>query len=189
MFRTPFAGQGRGSPAPAGSFLLPCWSSWSCWPSCCCRACCAGGGSTSYRTVVTASIVQAEADRPANMGKVARVIGNRLAHHMPLQMDSTINYALGRSTLRTSHADTRTKSPYNTYRYQGLPPTPIDNPGAEALKAAGAPPAGDWRYFVTVKPGDTRFTGDYQEHLRNVREFNERQRSTGSGGKSGGGRA
>ncbi|MGW1971665.1 endolytic transglycosylase MltG, partial [Streptomyces tubercidicus] len=94
----------------------------------------AADGSTSYRTVVIASIVQAEADRPADMGKVARVIDNRLAHHMPLQMDSTINYALGRSTLRTSHADTRTKNPYNTYRYQGLPPTPIDNPGAEALK-------------------------------------------------------
>ncbi|MEU8681273.1 endolytic transglycosylase MltG [Streptomyces sp. NPDC048611] len=137
---------------------------------------------TSYRTVLIASIVQAEADRPADMGKVARVIDNRLAHGMPLQMDSTINYALGRSTLRTSHADTRTKSPYNTYRYPGLPPTPIDNPGADALKAAGAPPAGDWLYFVTVKPGDTRFTADYQEHLRNVREFNERQRSSGNGG-------
>ncbi|WP_411134518.1 endolytic transglycosylase MltG [Streptomyces sp. C10] len=136
---------------------------------------------TSYRTVLIASIVQAEADRPADMGKVARVIDNRLAHRMPLQMDSTINYALGRSTLHTSHADTRTKSPYNTYRYPGLPPTPIDNPGADALKAAGAPPAGDWLYFVTVKPGDTRFTADYQEHLRNVREFNARQRSAGSG--------
>ncbi|MEU3988130.1 endolytic transglycosylase MltG [Streptomyces platensis] len=133
----------------------------------------AADGVSSYRTVLIASIVQAEADRPADMGRVARVIDNRLAHPMPLQMDSTINYALGRSTLHTSHADTRTKSPYNTYRYQGLPPTPIGNPGADALKAAGAPPAGDWLYFVTVKPGDTRFTADYQKHLRNVREFNE----------------
>ncbi|WP_326619613.1 endolytic transglycosylase MltG [Streptomyces decoyicus] len=142
----------------------------------------ADDGIASYRTVIIASIVQAEADRPADMGKVARVIDNRLAHHMPLQMDSTINYALGRSTLHTSHADTRTKSPYNTYRHQGLPPTPIDNPGADALKAAGAPPAGDWLYFVTVKPGDTRFTADYQEHLRNVQEFNDRQKGAASGG-------
>jgi len=147
----------------------------------------AADGIGSYRTVVIASIVQAEADRPADMGKVARVIDNRLAHHMPLQMDSTINYALGRSTLHTTHADTRTKNPYNTYRYPGLPPTPIDNPGADALKAAGAPPAGDWLYFVTVKPGDTRFTADYQEHLRNVREFNSRQQGAGSGGSSSGG--
>ncbi|MGD3105231.1 endolytic transglycosylase MltG [Streptomyces sp. YGL11-2] len=138
----------------------------------------AGDGITAYRTVVIASIVQAEADSPADMGKVARVIENRLAKHMPLQMDSTINYALGRSTLHTSHSDTRTESPYNTYRNEGLPPTPIDNPGADALKAASAPPAGDWLYFVTVKPGDTRFTANYQEHLRNVREFNNQQKHT-----------
>ncbi|MEW1673584.1 endolytic transglycosylase MltG [Streptomyces noursei] len=142
---------------------------------------------TSYRTVVIASIVQAEADRPADMGKVARVIDNRLARNMPLQMDSTINYALGRSTLRTSHADTRTNSPYNTYKFQGLPPTPIDNPGADALKAAAAPPAGDWLYFVTVKPGDTRFTADYRQHLRNVQEFNNSQKDTAAGDTSAGG--
>ncbi|GCB92385.1 endolytic transglycosylase MltG [Streptomyces noursei] len=142
---------------------------------------------TSYRTVVIASIVQAEADRPADMGKVARVIDNRLARNMPLQMDSTINYALGRSTLRTSHADTRTNSPYNTYKFQGLPPTPIDNPGADALKAAATPPAGDWLYFVTVKPGDTRFTADYREHLRNVQEFNNSQKDTAAGDTSAGG--
>ncbi|PJJ03261.1 UPF0755 protein [Streptomyces sp. 2333.5] len=149
----------------------------------------ADDGISSYRTVVIASIVQAEADRPADMGKVARVITNRLAHHMPLQMDSTLNYALHRSTLRTSHADTRLHSPYNTYRNQGLPPTPIDSPGADALKAAGAPPAGDWLYFVTVTPGDTRFTADYQEHLRNVQEFNDRQRSVARGGGAAQGRS
>ncbi|MFF7228937.1 MULTISPECIES: endolytic transglycosylase MltG [Streptomyces] len=149
----------------------------------------ADDGISSYRTVVIASIVQAEADRPADMGKVARVITNRLAHHMPLQMDSTLNYALHRSTLHTSHADTRLHSPYNTYRNQGLPPTPIDSPGADALKAAGAPPAGDWLYFVTVTPGDTRFTADYQEHLRNVQEFNDRQRSAARGGGAAQGRS
>ncbi|TJZ50256.1 endolytic transglycosylase MltG [Streptomyces piniterrae] len=142
----------------------------------------AADGIASYRTVVIASIVQAEADRPGDMGKVARVISNRIAQNMPLQMDSTINYALGRSTLNTSHSDTKTDSPYNTYRHEGLPPTPIDNPGADALKAAGAPPKGDWLYFVTVKPGDTRFTASYQEHLKNVREFNDQQKSAGGDG-------
>ncbi|KUL40401.1 aminodeoxychorismate lyase [Streptomyces sp. NRRL F-4489] len=145
----------------------------------------AADGITDYRTVVIASIVQAEADRPADMGKVARVIDNRLARNMPLQMDSTLNYALGRSTLRTTHADTRTDSPYNTYKAAGLPPTPIDNPGAEALKAAAAPPPGDWLYFVTVKPGDTRFTADYQEHLRNVRDFNAEQKNSAAAGPTG----
>ncbi|ORT60828.1 endolytic transglycosylase MltG [Streptomyces sp. CB03238] len=130
-------------------------------------------GVSLYQTVTIASIVQAEADTPEDMGKVARVVHNRLAQGMALQMDSTLNYGLGRSTLDTSHADTRMDNPYNTYNRQGLPPTPIANPGEQAMRAAVAPPPGDWLYFVTVQPGDTRFTADYQEHQRNVREFNE----------------
>ncbi|MGA4799846.1 endolytic transglycosylase MltG [Streptomyces lavendulocolor] len=129
-------------------------------------------GVNLYQTVTIASIVQAEADTPEDMGKVARVIHNRLAQGMTLQMDSTLNYGLGRSTLDTSHADTRMDNPYNTYNRQGLPPTPIDNPGEQAMHAAIDPPPGDWLYFVTVRPGDTRFTADYGEHQRNVEEFN-----------------
>ncbi|QGV81865.1 endolytic transglycosylase MltG [Streptomyces ficellus] len=130
-----------------------------------------------YQTVNIASIVQAEADTPEDMGKVARVIHNRLAQGMALQMDSTLNYGLGRSTLDTSHSDTRMDNPYNTYNRQGLPPTPIANPGEQAMRAAVDPPAGDWLYFVTVRPGDTRFTADYGEHQRNVQEFNAQRAS------------
>lgn len=86
-------------------------------------------GMTVYQTVTIASIVQAEADTAADMGRVARVVHNRLAQDMPLQMDSTLNYALNRSTLDTTHSDTKTESPYNTYESRGLPPTPIGNPG------------------------------------------------------------
>lgn len=130
-----------------------------------------------YQAVTIASLVQAEAATEADMGKVARVIFNRLERGMPLQMDSTLNYALNRSTLNTTAADTRIKSPYNSYQRMGLPPTPIDNPGEDAMRAAINPTPGDWLYFVTVKPGDTRFTADYQEHQRNVAEFNARQKS------------
>ncbi|NEE28173.1 endolytic transglycosylase MltG, partial [Streptomyces sp. SID7982] len=118
------------------------------------------------------SIVQAEADTPADMGKVARVVYNRLLKDMPLQMDSTINYALKRSTLDTTTADTQLDSPYNSYRIKGLPPTPIGNPGEEALRAAVRPTPGPWLYFVTVGPGDTRFTDSYDEQQKNVEEFN-----------------
>ncbi|WP_328766441.1 endolytic transglycosylase MltG [Streptomyces sp. NBC_00286] len=130
-----------------------------------------------YQTVTVASMVQAEADTKADMGKVARVIYNRLARGMPLQMDSTINYALNRSTLRTSERATKLNSPYNTYQRMGLPPTPIANPGEDAMRAAVSPPQGDWLYFVTVKPGDTRFTDDYAEHQKNVAEFNRNRQS------------
>ncbi|MFI0239174.1 endolytic transglycosylase MltG [Streptomyces sp. NPDC016845] len=142
----------------------------------------ASGAPTSvnpYQTVTVASIVEAEADNEEDMGRVARVIYNRLGHGMPLQMDSTINYALNRSTLDTSHQDTKADSPYNTYARKGLPPSPISNPGDTALKAATRPTRGDWLYFVTVKPGDTRFTSDYAEQQRNVAEFNKEQGNTG----------
>lgn len=129
-------------------------------------------GVTVYQTVTIASIVQAEAATAADMAKVARVVHNRLARDMPLQMDSTLNYALNRSTLDTTHSDLRTETPYNTYASKGLPPTPIGNPGQQATDAAINPARGDWLYFVTVAPGDTRFTADYAEHRRNVEEFN-----------------
>ncbi|MCX5002112.1 endolytic transglycosylase MltG [Streptomyces sp. NBC_00638] len=130
-----------------------------------------------YQAVTIASIVQAEAATKADMGKVARVVFNRLERGMPLQMDSTINYALNRSTLSTSQDDTRINSPYNSYQRMGLPPTPIANPGEEAMRVAINPPPGDWLYFVTVKPGDTRFTASYEEHQRNVAEFNRNHHS------------
>lgn len=139
------------------------------------------GGVTVYQAVNIASIVQAEADTPKDMGRVARVIYNRLAKGMPLQMDSTLNYALNRSTLDTTAADTKIDSPYNSYERPGLPPTPIDNPGEQAMHAAINPTPGNWLYFVTVAPGDTRFTAGYREHRRNVERFNANRSSGGSG--------
>lgn len=130
-----------------------------------------------YQALTIASIIQAEAATKADMGKVSRVIYNRLERGMPLQMDSTLNYALGRSTLTTTKADTKLDSPYNSYERMGLPPTPIANPGQEAMRAAINPVPGDWLYFVTVKPGDTRFTSDHEQHQRNVEEFNRNHRA------------
>ncbi|MFE4354912.1 MULTISPECIES: endolytic transglycosylase MltG [Streptomycetaceae] len=129
-------------------------------------------GQSVYGLITVASMVQGEADNTEDMGKVARVIYNRLAKGMPLQLDSTINYALGRSTLNTSVTDTRLDSPYNTYLHAGLPPSPISNPGRQAIMAALDPTPGDWLYFVTVKPGDTRFTDSFDVQQRNVAEFN-----------------
>ncbi|WP_369184509.1 endolytic transglycosylase MltG [Streptomyces sp. Y1] len=129
-------------------------------------------GQSLYGLVTVASMVQGEADNTEDMGRVARVIYNRLAKGMPLQLDSTINYALGRSTLNTTVTETKLDSPYNTYLHAGLPPTPISNPGRQAIMAALDPTPGDWLYFVTVKPGDTRFTDSFEVQQRNVAEFN-----------------
>ncbi|MFJ4679863.1 endolytic transglycosylase MltG [Kitasatospora sp. NPDC088783] len=129
-------------------------------------------GVSPYGLLAVASLAQAEADNPEDMARVARVVYNRLAKKMPLQLDSTINYALGRSTLTTTQDDTRLDSPFNTYAHPGLPPTPIGNPGRDALRAALHPADGDWLYFVTVRPGDTRFTDSEEQQRKNVDEFN-----------------
>ncbi|NRQ32069.1 endolytic transglycosylase MltG [Nonomuraea sp. NN258] len=109
---------------------------------------------TPYEIVTIASIVQAEAGRPEDMPKIARVIYNRLAHQpeMKLKMDSTVFYGLGEKGTAATFAQLQSKSKYNTYMYYGLPPGPISNPGDHALKAALHPAKGDWLFFVATDP-------------------------------------
>ena len=121
-------------------------------------------GKLSTKQLVTvASLVQAEGDAK-DFAKISRVIRNRLAIGMPLQLDSTVHYLKNtRGQIFLSNKSTKLKSPYNTYQNYGLPPAPIGNPGLAALKAAIAPADGDWLFFITVAPGDTRFTKSFSE--------------------------
>jgi len=110
-----------------------------------------------------ASIVQAEADEK-DFGKVSQVILNRLKIGMPLQMDSTVHFVKKvRGQIFLSSQSTLLNSPYNTYRKYGLPPGPIGSPGISAMSATLNPTVGDWLYFITVAPGDTRFTKSNDE--------------------------
>nr|WP_243851441.1 endolytic transglycosylase MltG [Modestobacter marinus] len=127
-------------------------------------------------TVLTkASLVQAEAGSIEDMGKVARVLENRLADGMPLQLDTTVNYANDKAGITTSAEDRANPSLYNTYVHPGLPPGAINNPGEEALRAVLAPTPGDWRFFVVVDPdtGETRFAATGAEHQQNVLLFQQ----------------
>ena len=123
-------------------------------------------GLSPRQAVIVGSLVQAEVAE-ADFGKAARVVYNRLNQGMPLQFDSTVNYALGSDDLTLDNDQLGVDSPYNTYANPGLPPGPINSPGEAALEAALNPPAGDWVYFVAVAPGsaETRFTADYAEFL------------------------
>ncbi|RBY89057.1 endolytic transglycosylase MltG [Blastococcus sp. TBT05-19] len=125
--------------------------------------------------ITKASIVQAEAAGAEDMAKVARVLENRLADGMPLQLDTTVNYANGKGGITTTAADRANPSEYNTYVHTGLPPGAISNPGEDALRAVLAPAEGDWRFFVVVDPdtGDTRFAATKAEHDRNVLLFRQ----------------
>ena len=125
----------------------------------------AAGKYSPLELLTIASIVQAEGDT-ADFAKVSRVIFNRLEISMPLQMDSTVNYLKKqRGDIFVNTSSTLIKSPYNTYQRYGLPPTPIGNPGVAAMNAALHPIAGDWLYFITVAPGDTRFTKSHDQFL------------------------
>ena len=127
-------------------------------------------------TVLTkASIVQAEAASPEDMAMVARVLENRLADGMPLQLDTTVNYANGKSGITTTPEDRANPSLYNTYVHTGLPPGAIGNPGEQAIEAVLAPAQGDWRFFVVIDPdtGETRFARTAEEHQQNVLLFQQ----------------
>ncbi len=121
------------------------------------------GTFNTQELVTVASLIQAEG-RPEDFAQISRVIRNRLTLGMPLQFDSTVHYLQKiRGQIFLSRQSTTLKSPYNTYQSYGLPPGPIGNPGLAALKAAIAPAKGDWLFFITVAPGDTRFTNSFAE--------------------------
>jgi UPF0755 protein len=118
---------------------------------------------SAQKLLTIASIVQAESTNE-DFSKVARVIYNRLKIGMPLQMDSTVHFIMqARGDIFLSRKSTMLNSPYNTYRKYGLPPGPISSPGSDAIKATLQPMDGDWLYFITVAPGDTRFTSNFDQ--------------------------
>jgi UPF0755 protein len=105
-------------------------------------------GRSPYESVVVASLVEREAKVPQDRGPIARVIDNRLQRDMLLQIDAALIYGLGGGKPRLLNADLRSDSPYNTYKFKGLPPTPIASPGRASLQAAIAPEPGPWLYYV-----------------------------------------
>ena len=124
-----------------------------------------------YQAVIVASIIGAETNRSQDYAKVARVIYNRLAAGMRLQMDSTIHYVVGRDGgVFTTPEQRKDPSPYNTYLHKGLPPTPINSPTRDELRAAINPAQGSWLYFtlVNLDTGETAFASTNQEHEANV---------------------
>ncbi|KAB7788455.1 endolytic transglycosylase MltG [Bifidobacterium cebidarum] len=135
-------------------------------------------GADRERVMIIASIAEAEVNKADYYGKVTRVIENRLAQGMSLGMDSTVAYGNNVQPADVTTAMLQDESnPYNTYKIAGLPPTPISNPGDNAIQAAMNPESGDWLYFCTVNldTGETKFATTAEEHDKNVAELRQWQ--------------
>ncbi len=131
---------------------------------------------TPNQVIIVASLIQAEGGSTRYYPQIARVIYNRLAQNVLLQLDSTVMYGLNTFGIIASDQQLKSTSRYNTYRYKGLPPGPIDSPGNAAIQAALHPVPGNDLYFVTVNPktGLTEFTASEAtfEQLRSELERN-----------------
>jgi len=128
------------------------------------------------RLVTVASIVERETPAPGERPIVAGVYYNRLKKNIALQCDPTVLYAMdlaGRNDGVINQSDLQMKSPYNTYLNRGLPPGPIGNPGAAALRAALQPAQVDYLYFVANTQGGHFFSRTLQEHARNVARYRQ----------------
>jgi UPF0755 protein len=137
-------------------------------------------GGLSVRELVTlASLVEKETAKPEERPIVAGVYTNRLRTGMGLQCDPTVIYALvlaGRYDGNIRKGDLQIDSPYNTYRYAGLPPGPIAAPGEASLHAAAKPADVPYLYFVSRNDGSHVFSATLEEHNRNVNEFQRQRR-------------
>lgn len=124
-------------------------------------------GISPYEAVIVASLVEREAKVAEERPVIASVIYNRLRKKMPLQIDATVLYALGRHKEKILYEDLKVDSPYNTYRVSGLPPTPISAPSKSALEAAMNPASTNYIYYVLTDPsGKHAFTDSAKEFER-----------------------
>jgi UPF0755 protein len=131
-------------------------------------------GVSPYEAVIVASMVEAEAARDSERPLIARVIYNRLEKGMRLEIDATVNYALGEHKRSLSQSDLAVDSPYNTRLVAGLPPTPIGAPGIESLRAAAEPADGEWLFYVLKDcRGRHAFSATYEEFLANKAAYQE----------------
>ncbi len=127
--------------------------------------------STLHDVITIASLVEREAKVPTEQPLIAGVLYNRLRRGWRLEVDATVLYALGRHKTTVTYEDLKIDSPYNTYRYAGLPPGPIASPGLAAIEAALTPAKTDYLFYVARPDGTHEFSKTFAEHLAAVRRY------------------
>jgi UPF0755 protein len=126
-----------------------------------------------HNILIMASIVNGETNKKDEMARISGVYYNRLKLGMKLQADPTIQFLQPNGSKRLNFEDLKINSPYNTYKYHGLPPGPIDNPGKNAIIAAVYPEKHHYLYFVADGRGGHKFAGSFTEHLKNVQLYRD----------------
>ncbi|MCR4430747.1 MAG: endolytic transglycosylase MltG [Tepidanaerobacteraceae bacterium] len=126
-------------------------------------------GFTTLQVITLASIIEAEAKLPEDRPLISSVFHNRLKKNMALQSCATIEYLLKEHKEFLTLKDLEVDSPYNTYKYAGLPPGPIGAPGLSSIEAALKPADSDFLYFVSNGDGSHTFSKTYAEHLKSKR--------------------
>ncbi|MFH1207344.1 MAG: endolytic transglycosylase MltG [Patescibacteria group bacterium] len=131
----------------------------------------ANGNMSIYQIVTLASIIEKEVRTDADRKIAAGIFYDRMNQGVALQSDATVNYVTGKQALQPTADDLSVDSPYNTYKYTGLPPGPICNPSLASIMAAIYPEKTEYFYFLTKPDGTTVFSKTYEEHLQNKQKY------------------
>ncbi len=126
---------------------------------------------TEAEVIILASLIEREANTEESMRMVSGILQNRLAEGMRLQTDASLEYVLGRPLNTLTAADLDIDSPYNTYLYDGLPPTPIGNPGLQSIRAVLDPIPSDYFYYLTDEAGRFYYARTFDEHQDNIAKY------------------
>ena len=124
-------------------------------------------GDDAYEKLIMASLLEKEVRGAKGQKMVADIFNKRLDTGMKLQADSTVNYITRKGTDRSSYKDIEIDNPYNTYKYKGLPPTPICNPSFNAIKASLNPIKNNYYFFLTSPDGTIYYGRNFEEHIKN----------------------
>lgn len=128
-------------------------------------------GHTEREILTMASLLEKEASKAVDRQRIAGVLWHRIAIGMPLQVDAVFPFIIGKNTFEVTLDDLKIDSPYNTYKYKGLPPGPINNPGLQSITAALTPIKSKYVYFLSDLDGNFHFSTTYGEHLANKKKY------------------
>lgn len=128
-------------------------------------------GKPFNEVLVMASLLEKEANNSQDRRIIAGILWNRIKNDMPLQVDATFPYIIGKNSYTITREELKTDSPYNTYVHKGLPPGPITNPGIDAILDAVTPIQTDYVYYLSDQNGEMHYSVTYEQHLKNKARY------------------